>query len=111
MATRDAENPDRARRGVAPRFLALALWMGIVGFGGGFSVAQRLRRIVVTEKSWMSDASFLEHFAVSGAVPGSSAANLITMLGVRLGGLRTGALSAIAMLAPSAALMVVLGAE
>jgi chromate transporter len=91
--------------------VALALWMGIVGFGGGFSVVQRIRRIVVNEKRWMSEASFLEHFAVAGAVPGTASTNLVTMLGLRFGGLGTGALSAALFLAPSAALMVVLGAE
>ncbi len=91
-------------------FAALSLWLGIVGFGGGFAVAQRIRRTVVEERGWLSDATFIEHFSVASALPGTTATNLLTLLGARFGGLSGATLGAAAFLAPSVILMIAFGA-
>jgi chromate transporter len=97
-------------RPVSLRAIAsLALWLGVCGFGGGFAVAQRIRHSVVQERRWMSEADFFEHFAVAGALPGTAATNLLTMLGSRFAGARGGAACAVAFLLPSVVLMIAFG--
>ncbi len=98
-------------RVTSAQLLGLGLWLGIVGFGGGFAVAQRIRRAVVEEKRWMSEAAFLETFAVASALPGTTATNLLTMIGLRLGRWRGGLVCAVAFLLPSIAMMILLGME
>jgi len=93
-----------------PRFLALGLVLGVLGFGGGFAVAQRIRRTLVDEKRWIDEGAFIEAFAVASALPGTTATNLLTVLGYRLTG-PVGALgAALGFLAPSVALMIAFGA-
>jgi len=52
-----------------------------------------LRRAVVKQKRWISDAEFVELLGMSQVLPGPVAFNLTLMLGHRLGGYR-GALAA-----------------
>lgn len=92
-----------------PRLVVLALVLGIIGFGGGFAIAQRVRRAVVEERRWMSDAEFLESFAVASALPGTTAANVMTIVGLRVGGWRGAAAAPVAFLAPSVAVMIAFG--
>ena len=101
---------ERAPSVPVAAFGALALWYGVVGFGGGFAVAQRIRRAVVDKKAWISESSFLEHFAVAGALPGTTATNLLTMLGLRLAGWRGAVVGAAGFLLPSVLLMIAFGA-
>jgi chromate transporter len=109
-APQDLEVPKGVNVGPGT-LITLSLWLGVFGFGGGFAVAQRIRRTVVEERGWMSEAAFLEYFAVAGALPGTTATNLLTMIGLRFGGLGGGALSALAFLTPSIVLMLAFGAE
>jgi chromate transporter len=93
------------------RFIVLGLVLGVVGFGGGFAVAQRIRRTLVDEKRWIDDDAFVEALAVAGALPGTAATNLLTVLGYRLTG-PAGALgAALGFLGPSVALMIAFGAS
>ena len=92
------------------RFAVLGLVLGVVGFGGGYAVAQRIRRTLVDDKGWIDDDTFVEAFAVASALPGTAATNLLTVLGYRLTG-PAGALgAALGFLAPSIALMIAFGA-
>ena len=91
-------------------FLAFALALGILGFGGGFAVAQRIRRAVVDERKWLDEAEFVEALAVASSLPGTTATNLLTLLGHRFAGTTGAALAAGAFLAPSVALMIGFGA-
>jgi chromate transporter len=92
-------------------FAAFSLWMGIVGFGGGWAVSQRIKRTVVLERQWLSEAAFVETFSVSSALPGTTATNLLTMLGAALVGLPGAVVGAIGFLTPSVALMIAFGAS
>lgn len=92
------------------RFVALGLVFGVVGFGGGFAVAQRIRRALVEEKGWIDEDAFIEAFAVASALPGTMATNLLTVVGYRLVGLAGALGAALGFLAPSIALMVAFGA-
>jgi chromate transporter len=92
------------------RLLGLALWLGVAGFGGGFAVIQLVKRILVERQRRMPEGEFLESFAVATALPGPPGTNLLTIVGVRLGGIVGGLLSAVAFLLPSVVVMIVLGA-
>ncbi len=93
-----------------PELLGLALLLGVTGFGGGWAIAQRVRRAFVQDRAWLADEDFVEILSVSSSLPGTTTANLFTVLGWRFGGL-AGALGATcAFLAPSIAIMCALGA-
>ena len=92
------------------RLVLFAMWLGVVAFGGGFAVAQRIKRTVVDEHRWLDSATFVELFAVASALPGTTSTNVLTMVGLRLGGVRAALATVVAFLAPSVALMIVFGA-
>jgi chromate transporter len=66
--------------------------MALQGFGGVLTVAQRE---LVEKKRWMTNAEFVEEWAVAQIMPGPNIINLCIMLGGRYFGLR-GAMASIA---------------
>ncbi len=88
------------------RLLRLALWLGIAGFGGGFAIVQQTRRILVERERRLSEEDFLESFAVATALPGTPGTNLLTIMGVRLGGVPGGLLTTAVFLVPSVLVMI-----
>ncbi len=88
----------------------LALWLGIAGFGGGFSVLAQMRRDLVDRRRWVEAESFFEMLEVAKVLPGTSATNLFTLIGEREHGTAAGVLLGATFLLPSAATMVLLGA-
>jgi len=66
--------------------------IGVSGFGG---VNFWLRRILVEEKRWITNAEYLEGFALGQIIPGPNVYNLSIMIGHRMGGW-PGAFAAIA---------------
>jgi chromate transporter len=91
-------------------FLALSLFLGIAGFGGGYAIAQRMRRALVDDRKWLTADAFVESFSVATSLPGTTTANLFTVFGHRLGGTLGALLGTIAFLAPSIVIMMVFGA-
>ncbi len=83
----------------------LALFYGVAGFGGGYSVLSQLRRELVEDRKWVNAAEFLELAELSKSLPGTPATTLLALLGQRMGGLRGGIAAATAFLVPSAVLM------
>lgn len=79
--------------------------LALQGFGGVLAVTQRE---LVERRRWMTNAEFLEDWAVAQVLPGPNVVNLAVMLGDRHFGVR-GALAAVAgMLAlPGALLLLV----
>ena len=90
--------------------LRLALYYGIAGFGGGYSVLSQLRRELVEERRWLSAEDFLVLAELSKSLPGTPATTLLALVGQRVGGVRGGAIAAIAFLIPSTLLMIAFGA-
>lgn len=88
----------------------LALYYGVAGFGGGYSVLAQLRRELVERRAWITSAEFLVLAELSKSLPGTPATNLIALLGQRLHGARGGVAAACAFLLPSTILMMVCGA-
>jgi len=94
----------------AGALVRLALFYGVAGFGGGYSVLAQLRRELVEKRKWVDDDEFLVLAELSKSLPGTPATSLLALLGQRVGGVRGGVLAACAFLLPSMALMIVCGA-
>ena len=94
----------------APALLRLALYYGVAGFGGGYSVLAQLRRELVEQRKWVDAEEFLVLAELSKSLPGTPATSLIALLGQRVGGLRGGVIAASAFLLPSMVLMMACGA-
>jgi chromate transporter len=101
---------DRAARVTLPALFRIALFYGVAGFGGGYSVLAQLRRDLVERRAWLGADEFLELAELSKSLPGTPATNLLTLLGQRLGGVRGGVLAATAFLIPSTVIMIACGA-
>src|SRR3954468_19396046 len=65
-----------------------ALFLGVIGFGGGLSVLANIESHVVTRKRWLTDKEFSNAVTVSQMLPGGAAANAIAYIGLRFGGWR-----------------------
>jgi chromate transporter len=80
-------------------------WLALQGFGGVLAVVQRE---LVEKKRWLTQAQFVEDWAVAQVMPGPNVVNLSLMIGGRYFGW-TGALAALAgmLLAPLVLLLLV----
>ena len=87
----------------------MALYYGVAGFGGGYSVLSQLRRDLVEERAWLPADDFLVLAELSKSLPGTPATTLLTLLGQRVAGVRGGLIAACAFLLPSMILMMALG--
>ncbi len=83
----------------------LALWLGCFGFGGGYALVGQVQQQVVTRRGWMDDQEFLRTLAVAQAVPGATAGNLLTLIGLRVSGWANALLCLTLFLLPSSLLL------
>lgn len=93
-----------------PAVFRVALYYGVAGFGGGYSVLAQLRRDLVERRRWLSAEEFLVLAELSKSLPGTPATSLLALLGQRVGGVRGGVVAAGAFLLPSMAVMIACGA-
>lgn len=82
--------------------------IGLVGFGGGLAVISQIRALVVNQRRWLSDQEFAEGFALAQSLPGTSAGNAATYIGLKLRGWRGACVSMAGFILPSMLLMIVL---
>lgn len=87
-----------------------ALYYGIAGFGGGYSILAQLRRDLVDRRRWLPSEDFLVLAELSKSLPGTPATNLLALLGQKVGGVRGGVVAAGTFLLPSTILMIACGA-
>lgn len=85
-------------------FLAFTL-LALQGFGGVLAIVQR---DLVEKKRWMTDAEFVEDWAVAQVLPGPNVVNLAIMLGDRYFGLRGAVVAVAGLVAIPLALLMVL---
>jgi chromate transporter len=105
------ERAESARsEATLPAIFRIALFYGVAGFGGGYSVLAQLRRDLVERRRWLDAEEFLVLAELSKSLPGTPATSLLALIGQRVGGTRAGAIAASAFLLPSAVLMVACGA-
>ena len=75
--------------------------MGATGFGGGFAILGNIRRVVVRQKRWLTEHEFLDAVSLAQSLPGANAANAITYIGLKLGGIKGALVSVTSFLVPS----------
>ena len=86
-------------------FILAAATMGILGFGGGWVVLGWIRRSFVTDRAWLTDAEFGDLASVAAVLPGTTAPNLLTLVGYRLGGVGWAVAAPAVFVLPSAVLV------
>ncbi|MBO0721095.1 MAG: chromate transporter [Blastocatellia bacterium] len=103
----DQYSPETAS--VNCRALARAfLWLGATGFGGGVAVIGQVRRLVVRRRHWLSDEEFLDAVSLAHSLPGADAANAVSYVGLKLGGIRGAVVSLVSFILPSFLFMIAL---
>jgi chromate transporter len=82
------------------------LKIGLVGFGGGVAVLAQIRVLTVRKRLWLTDSEFAEALALAQALPGTSAGNSVTYIGLRLRGWRGAAVAMAGFILPSMLIMI-----
>jgi chromate transporter len=82
--------------------------IGLTGFGGGLAVISQIRAVTVRNRRWLTDSEFVEGLALAQSLPGTSAGNLVTFIGLRLGGWRGASTAMTGFILPSTVMMIVL---
>lgn len=82
--------------------------IGLVGFGGGVAVLALIRNVTVRKRRWLTDSEFVEAVALAQSLPGTSAGNTVTYIGVRLRGWRGAVAAMSGFILPSMLMMIVL---
>ncbi len=84
------------------------LKVGATGFGGGVAVIAQIGRLVVRERRWLSEEEFLDAVSLAQSLPGANAANAITYIGLKIGGVRGALVSVTSFIFPSFVIMIAL---
>lgn len=78
----------------------------MVGFGGGIAVLAQIRTLTVRTRRWLTDADFAEALALAQSLPGTSAGNSVTYIGLRLRGWRGATVAMSGFILPSMLMMI-----
>ncbi len=84
------------------------LKIGLVGFGGGIAVLAQIRTVTVRNRRWLTDSDFAEAVALAQSLPGTSAGNSVTYIGLRLRGWRGATVAMSGFILPSMLMMIAL---
>ena len=82
--------------------------IGLVGFGGGVAVLAQIRALAVRKRHWITDSDFAEAVALAQSLPGTSAGNSVTYIGLRLRGWRGAGVAMTGFILPSMVIMIAL---
>ena len=80
--------------------------LSLVSIGGGNTVLPTIHRDAVHNNHWMDDRQFADIYAISEAAPGPSSM-IVSLVGLKAGGLLGALVAVAAILLPSSALMYV----
>ena len=75
--------------------------IGLFTFGGGYAMLPMLQKEIVDKHKWVKEEEILDYYAISQCTPGVIAVNTATFVGVKLKGALGGAVSTLAVIAPS----------
>ena len=84
------------------------LKVGLTGFGGGLAVLSQIRTLTVQKRRWITEHDFVEALALGQSLPGTSAGNAVTYIGLRLRGWRGAGVSLAGFILPSMLMMIAL---
>ena len=89
---------------------ASAVWwrIGLLSFGGPAAQIALMHRLIVDEKSWLSERQFLNALSFCMMLPGPEAMQLATYAGWRLHGVRGGLIAGLAFVLPGALVVLLL---
>lgn len=99
-------SPSRPTR---PTLLRYFLGLGTLGFGGPVALVAAMRRDLVEERGWLSDAEYREGLALAQMAPGPLAAQLAIYIGYVHGGALGAAAIGVAFVLPSLVMVLLLG--
>ena len=96
------------------RFYLNLFWtffkVGICTFGGGYAMLPILRRELVENRGWATDAELSDYFAISQCTPGVIAVNTATFVGCKQRGWTGGAAATLGVVCPSVIIIGLLAA-
>lgn len=102
---------QEARITVEVTELTAAFWrIGILSFGGPAAQIALMHRVLVEEKSWLSEKQYLNALSFCMLLPGPEAMQLATYAGWRLHGVAGGLIAGLLFVLPGAAVMLGLAA-
>jgi chromate transporter len=99
-------SPSRPTRSELLRYF---LGLGTLGFGGPVALVGAMRRDLVEERGWLSDAEYREGLALAQMAPGPLAAQLAIYIGYVHGGAVGAAVIGVAFVLPSLVMVLLLG--
>jgi chromate transporter len=82
------------------QLIGLFAGLSMLAFGGGAGVIPDMQRAAVDQHHWLTEAEFLDMFAISRAAPGPGSL-IVLLIGLKAAGIAGAALSFTAMFAPS----------
>lgn len=114
--TSDPDQPAPSPPSSAPlptRRELLRVWLsvGMQSFGGGAVTLALIRRLVVQQRGWMTEAEFVRDWALCQVSPGINLLGLTILIGRHLGGAWGIVLALLGLLLPSAAATVAISAS
>ncbi|RXZ84721.1 chromate transporter [Paenibacillaceae bacterium] len=84
--------------------------IGLMSFGGGYSMVPWIGQEVVQHNGWMTDERFTEIVALSGLAPGPMATNIAISVGYEQAGVIGAIVAALGMVLPSFLIIAAIGA-
>ncbi|MCF7947056.1 MAG: chromate transporter [Spirochaetia bacterium] len=75
--------------------------IGLFSIGGGYVMLPMLRREMVEDRDWLSDAELIDYYAIAQATPGIIAINTATFVGYKRRGVWGALASTAGMVGPS----------
>jgi len=91
-------------------FLQVWLAIGFQSFGGGVATLALIRRSLVEQQCWLSEAEFTRYWALVQIVPGINLLGLTILIGQQVAGAKGVALALLGLLLPSVTLTLLLTA-
>jgi len=88
------------------RIAAVFLSLSLVSLGGGNTILPEIHRAAVHDNQWMTDSQFAAIYAIAEAAPGPSSM-IVSLVGLKAGGLLGALVAVAAILGPSSLLMYV----
>jgi chromate transporter len=91
-------------------FLRVWLVLGFQSFGGGVATLTLIRRKIVEQQGWLSEAEFIRNWGLVQMAPGINLLGLTILIGQRVAGAKGVALALLGLLLPSVTLTLLLTA-
>lgn len=84
--------------------------IGIMSFGGGYSMISFIQNLVVVKYGWLSVHEFTDMIAISQATPGPIAVNTATYTGYKVGGILGATVANLGLLLPALVIVIAVSA-